>query len=78
MDVGVPLAVAMLLVLSASVASGNIAFEVHSKFKGSQRSLSALREHDSHRHGRLLSVDVPLGGDGNPAATGSFSCSPVP
>ncbi|PKI66910.1 hypothetical protein CRG98_012673 [Punica granatum] len=67
------LAVATLLVLSASAASGNVAFQVHSKLKGRERSLSALREHDSRRHGRLLSaVDFHLGGNGNPSDTGLY------
>ncbi|OWM86148.1 hypothetical protein CDL15_Pgr010972 [Punica granatum] len=67
------LAVAALLVLSATVASGKVAFEVHSKFKGRQRSLSDLWEHDSTRHGRLLSaVDLPLGGSGNATSTGLY------
>ncbi|KAK4786435.1 hypothetical protein SAY86_003124 [Trapa natans] len=60
--------VAGLLVMHFSGVSGNVAFQVHSKFKGSQRSLGAMREHDSRRHGRLLSVDLPLGGNGSPSS----------
>ncbi|KAK4763828.1 hypothetical protein SAY87_013266 [Trapa incisa] len=64
--------VAGLLMMCFSVASGNLAFQVHSKFKGRQRSLSAMREHDSRRHGRLLSADLPLGGNGSPSAIGLY------
>ncbi|KAK4779843.1 hypothetical protein SAY87_015949 [Trapa incisa] len=64
--------VAGLLVMHFSGVSGNVAFQVHSKFKGSQRSLGAMREHDSRRHGRLLSVDLPLGGNGSPSAIGLY------
>ncbi|KAK3034146.1 hypothetical protein RJ639_033489, partial [Escallonia herrerae] len=59
------LAVAVLLQLLCLV-SGNVVFKVRHKFAG-RWSLGALRDHDAHRHGRMLSsVDLPLGGNGRP------------
>jgi hypothetical protein len=54
--------------------SGNMVFPVHHKFKGKERSLSALKAHDARRHGRFLfDVDLELGGNGQPSETGSVS-----
>lgn len=56
--------------------SGNLVFSVNHKFKGrdKQVSLSALKEHDARRHGRLLAadaaVDLQLGGSGHPSEAG--------
>lgn len=56
--------------------SGNLLFSVNHKFKGrdEQVSLSALKEHDARRHGRLLAadaaVDLQLGGNGHPSEAG--------
>lgn len=58
----------LALVLSVS---GNLVFPVHNKFKGKERSLSALKDHDARRHRRILSaVDLELGGNGLPSETG--------
>lgn len=56
-------------------ASGNVVFKVQNKFKleGRESSLTAMRSHDARRHGRLLSaINLQLGGNGNPADTGSI------
>lgn len=61
-----------ILVLFLSV-SCNVVFPVHNKFKGKERSLSALRDHDVRRHRRFLSaVDLELGGNGLPSETGLY------
>lgn len=54
-------------------SSANVVFDVKHKFGGrGERSLSALRAHDSHRHGRMLAaIDLPLGGKGR-AGDSSF------
>uniref|UniRef100_A0A2N9G1S8 Peptidase A1 domain-containing protein n=1 Tax=Fagus sylvatica TaxID=28930 RepID=A0A2N9G1S8_FAGSY len=53
--------------------SGNMVFPVHHKFKGRERSLSALKAHDAHRHGRFLfDVDLELGGYGQSSETGLY------
>ncbi|GMY13909.1 aspartic proteinase-like protein 2 isoform X2 [Fagus crenata] len=53
--------------------SGNMVFPVHHKFKGKERSLSALKAHDARRHGRFLfDVDLELGGNGQPSETGLY------
>lgn len=69
----VVLAVVLLVVCGGVGVSGNFVFKVENKFKlgGKERSLSTLKEHDSLRHGRILAaVDIPLGGNGHPSATG--------
>ena len=54
--------------------SGNLVFPVDSKFKGKERSLRALKDHDTRRHRRILSaVDLELGGNGLPSETGLVS-----
>lgn len=54
-----------------SSASANFVFPVEHKFKGKERSLSALKDHDVRRHRRILSaVDLELGGNGLPSETG--------
>jgi hypothetical protein len=44
------------------------------KFKGMERSLSALKAHDTLRHLRIMAagVDLPLGGTGRPDAVGLY------
>lgn len=53
---------------------GNFVFEVENKFKAGgerERTLSALKQHDARRHGRMMaSIDLELGGNGHPSATG--------
>ncbi|BAS78637.1 Os02g0473200 [Oryza sativa Japonica Group] len=61
--------------LAAADASG--VFEVQRKFTrhgdGGEGHLSALREHDGRRHGRLLAaIDLPLGGSGLATETGLY------
>lgn len=63
----------LLICLSWSLSSvhGGGVFEVNSKFAGMNRSLDALREHDSIRHLQIIAgVDLPLGGTGRPDAVG--------
>ncbi|EXC29956.1 Aspartic proteinase-like protein 2 [Morus notabilis] len=56
-----------------SSASANFVFPVEHKFKGKERSLSALKDHDVRRHRRILSaVDLELGGNGLPSETGLY------
>ncbi|CAN1345362.1 Aspartic proteinase 36, partial [Linum perenne] len=58
---------------SFTLSSANLAFQVHHKFAGAERKLSALRAHDLHRHGRhLAAVDIPLGGNGIPVKAGLY------
>lgn len=56
------------------VVMGNFVFEVENKFKAGgerERTLSALKQHDARRHGRMMaSIDLELGGNGHPSATG--------
>ncbi|GMH13062.1 hypothetical protein Nepgr_014903 [Nepenthes gracilis] len=55
------------------IVSGNAVFRVKHKFSASEMSLSALRAHDARRHGRMLSsIDMPLGGNGNPSDSGLY------
>ncbi|XP_022157064.1 aspartic proteinase-like protein 2 [Momordica charantia] len=74
MDLGREFLVALLLLSFCFPGSCNLVFEVQHKFKGRERSLSALKAHDVRRHGsRLLSViDLQLGGNGHPAETGLY------
>lgn len=52
--------------------SANVVFRVQHKY-GGDRSLSAYKAHDALRHGRILaSVDLPLGGNGQPSETGLY------
>ncbi|KAH9734374.1 hypothetical protein KPL71_017351 [Citrus sinensis] len=55
---------------------GNFVFEVENKFKAGgerERTLSALKQHDARRHGRMMaSIDLELGGNGHPSATGLY------
>ncbi|KAJ7973640.1 Aspartic proteinase-like protein 2 [Quillaja saponaria] len=63
----------VLILESAGLAYGNLVFPVHHKFKGLQKSLSALKAHDIQRRGRILSaVDLNLGGNGHPSETGLY------
>ncbi|KZV47661.1 aspartic protein-like protein 2-like [Dorcoceras hygrometricum] len=56
----------LLLVDVMCMVNGNVVFEVHHKYGGRgvmEGALSALREHDSQRHGRMLaSIDFHLYG----------------
>lgn len=64
---------ALVLAFAFPGVSANYVFPVEHKFKGKSRSLSALRAHDTHRHGRILSasaVDMQLGGNGLPSSAG--------
>ncbi|KAL6970848.1 hypothetical protein U1Q18_030530 [Sarracenia purpurea var. burkii] len=52
---------------------GGGVFRVNYKFAGMERSLSALKAHDSLRHLQMLAgVDLPLGGTGRPDAVGLY------
>lgn len=53
-----------------SVHGGGV-FRVDYKFAGMEKSLSALRAHDSIRHLQIIAgVDLPIGGTGRPDAVG--------
>ena len=57
--------------VSASSSSAGGVIRVSSKFSGTDRSLSALKAHDTLRHfGVFAGVDLPLGGTGRPDAVG--------
>jgi len=59
--------------LAVNVVTGNLVFPVQHKFKGRERSLSALKAHDVRRHSRILyDVDLKLGGNGAPSETGLY------
>ncbi|KAH7835369.1 hypothetical protein Vadar_025514 [Vaccinium darrowii] len=52
---------------------GGAVFTVNYKFAGMERSLSALKAHDSLRHLQMLAgVDLPIGGTGRPDAVGLY------
>ncbi|KAK9138612.1 hypothetical protein Sjap_009206 [Stephania japonica] len=54
-------------------SGGSGIFKVQHKFGRQKRSLSAIKEHDSVRHGRnLAGIDLPLGGNGSPTDTGLY------
>ncbi|XP_027164273.1 aspartic proteinase-like protein 2 [Coffea eugenioides] len=61
-----------LNLISTKVNGGGV-FQVDYKFAGTERSLSALREHDSIRHLQIIAgVDLPIGGTGRPDAVGLY------
>ncbi|TXG48815.1 hypothetical protein EZV62_024690 [Acer yangbiense] len=69
--------VAAVTVLAVQLGGvfGNLVFKVENKFRigGKERTLSALKAHDDRRRGRILSsVDLPLGGNGQPSETGLY------
>lgn len=53
--------------------SGGGVFKVDYKFAGMERSLSAMRAHDSVRHLQIIAgVDLPIGGTGRPDTVGLY------
>ncbi|KAJ7978274.1 Aspartic proteinase-like protein 2 [Quillaja saponaria] len=67
------LIIVMLILEISGFVYGNLVLPVHHKFKGQHKSLSALKAHDIHRRGRILSaVDLNLGGNGHPSETGLY------
>ncbi|KAJ4721560.1 Aspartic proteinase-like protein 2 [Melia azedarach] len=66
--------VVVLVQLGGGGVVGNLVFQVKNKFKaaGRERTLDALKEHDTRRHGRMLAVDFPMGGNGLPTETGLY------
>ncbi|KAF3452475.1 hypothetical protein FNV43_RR02908 [Rhamnella rubrinervis] len=75
MDLGTRLALlgGILVLALFSTVSGNFVFPVQHKFKGKDRSLSALKNHDIRRHARILSaVDLELGGNSLPSESGLY------
>ncbi|KAL9260414.1 Aspartic proteinase 36-like protein, partial [Drosera capensis] len=64
----------LVLVSVWGVDGSNGVFRVQHKYKGTEKfSLGTLRDHDMRRHGRLLfDVEIPLGGNGNPSASGLY------
>ncbi|XP_074321173.1 aspartic proteinase 36-like [Silene latifolia] len=58
-----------------SMVYGNALFKVEHKFKGERKTIKELRAHDQyrHRHGRFLAtIDLPLGGNGQPSDAGLY------
>ncbi|XP_048324804.2 aspartic proteinase 36 [Ziziphus jujuba] len=75
MDLGTRLALlgGILVLALFSTVSGNFVFPVQHKFKGRERSLRTLKDHDMRRHGRILSsVDLQLGGNSMPTDIGLY------
>ncbi|KAK1570827.1 hypothetical protein Q3G72_007629 [Acer saccharum] len=71
----VVVAAVTVLAVQLGGVSGNLVFKVENKFRigGKERTLSALKAHDDRRRGRILSsVDLPLGGNGQPSETGLY------
>ncbi|KAJ4721559.1 Aspartic proteinase-like protein 2 [Melia azedarach] len=66
--------VVVLVQLGSGGVTGNLVFQVENKFKaaGRERTLNALKEHDTRRHGRMLAMDFPMGGNGLPTKTGLY------
>ncbi|KAL5703183.1 hypothetical protein ACHQM5_028307 [Ranunculus cassubicifolius] len=63
----------LIVVFNSRVSATGGVFDVQHKFAGQQPSLSAIKDHDLHRHQRLLyAVDLPLGGDGKATGTGLY------
>ncbi|XP_042491782.1 aspartic proteinase 36-like isoform X1 [Macadamia integrifolia] len=65
---------AVLVVFVVCHVSANVVLNVVNKFDGRQQgSLSAMKEHDSRRHRRMLyNIDLPLGGNGLADSTGLY------
>lgn len=64
--------------ITAAVAVNNAVLSVKYKYAGRERTLSALKAHDTKRTLRFLAgVDLPLGGSGRPDAVG-YSSLPSP
>ncbi|CAI0376203.1 unnamed protein product [Linum tenue] len=62
-----------VLFFFVSFSSANLVFQVHNKFAGRERQLSAYRAHDLNRHRRFLAaVEIPLGGSGVPVEAGLY------
>ncbi|KAL1322456.1 hypothetical protein HN51_067451 [Arachis hypogaea] len=73
MDIKGLIFVGMVLWEACCMANAKFVFPVERKFKGPVTSLSAIKNHDSLRHGRLLSaVDINLGGTGLPNSVGLY------
>ncbi|KAJ4721550.1 Aspartic proteinase-like protein 2 [Melia azedarach] len=66
--------VVVVVQLGGGGVMGNLVFQVKNKFKaaGRERTLAALKEHDTRRHGRMLAMDFPIGGNGHPSSTGLY------
>ncbi|KAL6194168.1 hypothetical protein ACLB2K_035252 [Fragaria x ananassa] len=59
--------------ITAAVAVNNAVLSVKYKYAGRERTLSALKAHDTKRTLRFLAgVDLPLGGSGRPDAVGLY------
>ncbi|KAK9290945.1 hypothetical protein L1049_009125 [Liquidambar formosana] len=58
---------------STPISASNGVFSVKYRYAGRDRSLIALKAHDSRRQLRILAgVDLPLGGSGRPDAVGLY------
>lgn len=63
--------VVIILNFAVTRVCGGGVFKVDYKFAGMERSLSAMRAHDSVRHLQIIAgVDLPIGGTGRPDAVG--------
>ncbi|KAJ4955108.1 hypothetical protein NE237_011891 [Protea cynaroides] len=63
----------LIFFIGSSHVSANVFLNVHHKFAGRLKSLSAMKEHDSRRHSRMLyNIDLPLGGNGLADSTGLY------
>ncbi|KAJ4954531.1 hypothetical protein NE237_011314 [Protea cynaroides] len=64
----------ILILFEVSNISASGVFRVHHRFAGQDRSLSDVKAHDGHRHRRILfsNIDLPLGGNSNPADIGIY------
>lgn len=61
----------LLFVVRSVSGGGEGVIRVNYKFKGSERTLTALSAHDDMRHLRILAgVDLPIGGTGRPDSVG--------
>ncbi|XP_042483533.1 aspartic proteinase 36-like [Macadamia integrifolia] len=63
----------ILIFFVVSHVSADVLLNVQHKFAGGQKSLSAMKEHDSLRHRRMLyNIDLPLGGNGLADSSGLY------
>ncbi|XP_071723165.1 aspartic proteinase 36 [Rutidosis leptorrhynchoides] len=70
---GVIQIITISFMVAAATTINTGVFSVKYKYAGRERTLAALKEHDSRRQLRILaSVDLPIGGTGRPDAVGLY------
>ncbi|XP_047316113.1 aspartic proteinase 36-like [Impatiens glandulifera] len=69
---GLLMLVLQVIIGRFSFVSANLVLKVQHRFSGKGKSLGDYWAHDVRRHGRILAVDIPLGGDGNPTDTALY------